>query len=249
MMMAVSIKNKLARGFVRSEQGTTMVEFAVCIALFLLILFAVLDFGRLGYNWVSAEKGMQMAARIASVRPPVCSGLPLHHQRTSGTSEQYPAGTLCSSDGGICQQINTSCRLSEADGSSTDALDAADEIFNSIQNLLPSGTTNSNIVLRYNYDRNLGFVGGPYVPVITAELVGDANECGEQDEVPGDPEAETYPLLCFEFITPLSALASTAGSTNTAGIPTGDGTSDAQIPFPDISVTLPAEDMNQGTRG
>ncbi len=247
-MEKVSKKNRFT-SFLQSSDGTTMVEFAVCIALFLLILFAILDFGRLGYNWVASEKAMQRAVRIASVRPPICAGLPLHHTRESGTSAQYPAGTLCSTDGGICQQVNRSCRLTEADAANPEAGLAATEIFNTIQSLLPQGSTMSNVVLRYNYDRNLGFVGGPYVPVITAELVGDANICGIQDAVQGDAEATRYPLLCFEFITPLSALAATAGATSTNGVPTGDGTDEARIPFPDISVTLPAEDMNHGMRG
>ncbi|WP_211312615.1 TadE/TadG family type IV pilus assembly protein [Silicimonas algicola] len=246
--MTIHLKSLPGR-FRKDETGTTMVEFAVVIALFLLILFAILDFGRLGYNWVSTEKAMQRATRIASVRPPICANIPLHHRREEGTSAEYPAGTLCSANNGICQQVNRSCRLSEPNAASLEAQAAAVEIFDLIEPLLPQGATSANVVLRYNYDRNLGFVGGPYVPNITAELVGAQNVCGTQDPVEGDEDAPRYPLFCFEFMTPLSALASTAGAANADGIPTGDGTNAARIPFPDISVTLPAEDMNLGTRG
>lgn len=217
------------RSFLGDERGATMVEFAICIALFLLILFAILDFGRLGYNWVVTEKAMQKAVRIASVRPPVCAGVPLYHARESGLATTYSAGTLCSTDGGICEQVNVQCLLSNADGDSADAQASADEIWTALQNLVPNDATRANILLHYSYDRRLGFIGGPYVPVITAELVGPANGGGYDD-------------FMFTFVTPLSALAATAGSTSEEQIP---GT----IPFPDISVTLPAEDMNQGVQG
>lgn len=215
--------------FLKNEEGTTLVELAICISLFLLILFAILDFGRLGYNWVVTEKAMQRAVRIASVRPPVCAGVPLYHHRDAGVPTSYSAGTLCSTDGGICQQVNVQCLLSSPDGTSSDAQASADEIWTALQSLVPNDATRSNILLRYNYDRRLGFIGGPYVPVITAELVGTSNGNGFND-------------FMFTFVTPLSALAASASGSNASQIP---GT----IPFPDISVTLPAEDMNQGVQG
>jgi TadE-like protein len=217
------------RAFIRGESGTTMVEFAICISLFLLILFAVLDFGRLGYNWVVAEKAMQRGVRIATVRPPVCAGVPIYHARDSGLGTNYSAGTLCSTDGGICEQVNVQCLLSNPDGSSQESQDTADEIWAALENLLPQGATSSNVLLRYQYDRRLGFIGGPYVPVITAQLVGSANGNG-------------YNELPFTFITPLSALAANVGAANANTIP-------GSIPFPAISVTIPAEDMNQGVKG
>lgn len=229
--MTVFSQKSFVSRFLRDERGTTLVEMAIVISVFLLILFAILDFGRLGYNWVVAEKAMQRAARIAVVRPPVCAGVPLYHRRDTGDSGTYPAGTLCSIDGGICQQVNVSCLLSAPDPDSADAQDTADELWTMLQPLLPANADRSNIQMSYNYDRNLGFVGGPYVPIITAEIVGDGDDnCGGE--------------MCFEFVTPLSALAARAGHSGN-GIPGRGGT----IPFPNVSVTLPAEDMNQGIRG
>ena len=49
----------------------------------------------------------------------------------------------------------------------------------------------------------------------------------------------------FTFVTPLSALAASAGARTNNGIPIEGGT----IPFPDVSATLAAEDMNLGGRG
>lgn len=229
----------VVRRFTRDESGTTMVELAICISLFLLILFAVLDFGRLGYNWVVAEKAMQRGVRIAAVRPPVCGDLPSIHLPAVGTSPSYTAGTLCLTDGGICAPARAQCLLSGPYGTDNAAgADTAAEIWATIEPLMPQGTTTSNVLMTYEYDPRLGFLGGPYVPVITARLVGASNGNTPGTGVNEDGFDE-YP---FQFVTPLSALAAQAGASDVTGIP---GT----IPFPGIEVTIPAEDMNQGVQG
>lgn len=222
--------NKIKR-FGKDDAGTTLVEYAISISLFLLILFAIIDFSRLGYNWVVAEKGMQRAVRIAAVRPPVCDGVPLVHLISSTATGSYRPGDLCSTGGGICNSVTIQCRLDEFptddDGA---AQSTSDEMWAALVSLLPQGTTRENVQLTYAYDPRLGFVGGPYIPLITARLVAnrDGPNCSGE--------------LCFAFVTPLSALAASAGASNSSGIP---GT----IPFPGISVTLPAEDMNHGMNG
>ena len=65
-----------------------MIEYAIVISLFLLVFFAILDFGRLGFNWVMTEKAMQRAARIAVTRPPVCDDVPETHTR--GPMARWP---------------------------------------------------------------------------------------------------------------------------------------------------------------
>ena len=226
---------KILRGL-RREDGTTMVEFAICISLFLLILFAILDFGRLGYNWVMAEKAMQRAVRIAAVRPPICANVPLYHTRANPNDPTYSAGTNCRDVPGLCAVVNTQCTLAGASG--TDGTAAATEIWNSIRVLLPDDATNANVLIRYEYDPRLGFLGGPYVPLLTAELVGTAGQTGYND-------------FMFSFVTPLSALAATAGYSDSQQLYADDSNTNvgAQIPFPDVSVSLPAEDMNLGSRG
>lgn len=220
--------------FRADERGTTMVEFAIAISLFLLIFFAVLDFGRLAYNWVMAEKAMQIAARIAAVRPPVCSGVPATNQRTDPFDDSLPSGTTCRAAPGLCLAVNpTPCTLAGADGGNPEAVATASEIWTAVRPLLPDNATNGNVLLRYNFDPALGFLGGPYTPLITAELVGSGNQNG------------SFGDFRFTFITPLSALAAAAGASDTSGVP-GEG---ATIPFPAISSTIPAEDLNLGGRG
>ncbi len=227
-----------SRRFRHAEDGTTLVEFAICIALFLLILFAIIDFGRLGYSWVVAEKGMQRATRIATVRPAVCPSVPVFHLRADPNDRTVNTGTLCREVSGLC--VNTGpiqCTLATP-ASGTSGFDTADEIWNSIQALMPPGSTKANIMVGYSYDARLGFLGGPYVPVVTAELVGSYNS-----------NSNVKTELMFEFVTPLSALAATAGAANAATtLPDGTNCTGC-IPFPAISVTLPGEDLNQGVDG
>lgn len=221
------------RRFARSEEGTTLVELALCISLFLLILFAILDFGRLGYNWVVAEKAMQRAVRIASVRPPICTNVPEFHRRADPNDDTFSSGTLCRTQPGLCASVSRQCLLSNPDVNSTESINAANEIWASIQPLMPANATSANVLIRYDYDPLLGFLGGPYVPLITAELGSDTTGDGNFTSADTD-----FP---FTFISPLSALASqTTG--DTYNIPNS-------IPFPDISVSLPAEDLNVGTGG
>ncbi len=164
-----------AKRFAKSEDGTTLVEFAVCIALFLLILFAVLDFGRLGYNWVVAEKAMQRAVRVASVRAPVCANVPRYHVRANTFDDRFTSGTLCRAESGLCLEVSQQCLLSEPDTSTPQAAAAAGEIWELIEPLMPSNATRANVLIRYDYDERLGFLGGPFVPMITAELGSDTN--------------------------------------------------------------------------
>ncbi|MEO9825650.1 MAG: TadE family protein [Paracoccaceae bacterium] len=224
---------KALKRFALREEGTTLVEFALCISLFLVILFAVLDFGRLGYNWVVAEKAMQRAVRVASVRPPICANVPQFHRRADPTDGTFSSGTLCRSQPGLCLQTTRQCLLSAPDAGSAQSIAAAAEIWAQIEPLMPSNATNANVLIRYEYDANLGFLGGPFVPLITAELGTDSN--GDNNFTSADAD------FTFTFITPLSALAAqSTGTTN--DIP-------SSIPFPDISVSLPAEDLNIGTGG
>ena len=232
MIGIVQKSKECFREFKDDETGTTLVELALCISLFLLILFAIIDFSRLGYNWVVAEKAMQRGARIASVRPPVCPGLPAVHFADPNNVNSYTAGTLCLTDGGICTPAFAQCLLSQPAAGDAVASATATEIWNALSPLMPQGTTTANIQLSYNYDPRLGFLGGPYVPVITARLVGSADT--------GSPTG--YNELPFQFVTPLSALAAQAGASDITGIP-------GSIPFPGIEVTIPAEDMNQGMQG
>lgn len=53
----------------RHERGQTLVEFALIIPLFALILFALLDFGRVIYTQNTVEQAAREASRVGTLEP------------------------------------------------------------------------------------------------------------------------------------------------------------------------------------
>ena len=203
-------------GFTDDDSGATLVEFAVVLALFLLIFFGLIDFGRLAFNYVTAQKAMQVASRVAAVRPPACPGVALVQARAAVPIGQVPPqyGTSCNAAAGICVNPGTVTCV----GTSGNA--TAQEIWTLVSGGLPANATIANLQFSYSYDSNLGFLGGPYVPVVTVELR----------------------ALNFEFVSPLGALAVMAGGSVNPSLGT-------TLPFPSMSVSMPGEDLAMGDNG
>ena len=229
------------RSLWRNEDGASLVEYSIVLALFLLVLFGIMDFGRLGFNWVMTEKAMQRAARIAAVRPPVCANVPEIHEFGS-TGARY--GTLCRVGPGTCDPApQRACILmsaadyadvdtqAECDALNTNLSTTAQEIWCILQPILPSNAEPDNIRVSYTFDQNLGFLGGPYTPMVEVSIVTQNNTVTD-----GDP-------LDFMFLTPLGGMAALAGGVAN-GVDVGN-----TIPFPDMSVSLPGEDLNHGSNG
>lgn len=175
----------------QDESGTTLVELAFVISLFLLMFFMLLDFGRLSYNWVMAEKAVQVAARMAAVRPPVCAGLPNTNLAATGSTARF--GTSCNNATAICQgEVAAPTPACSGDVSAT-----GNQIFASVAGLLPGNATAANLRFSYTYDAEMNFLGGPYVPIVTVELQN----------------------LQFQFASPLLGLARLAGANETGNTP------------------------------
>lgn len=214
----------------QDEDGATLVELAFVISLFLLLFFMLLDFGRLSYNWVMAEKAVQMAARMAAVRPAVCANLPTTNLPGAGNSARF--GLPCSGSA-ICQgEVVPQTIACQGDASATGG-----QIFASVAGLLPGNATPANLRFSYTYDAGMNFLGGPYVPVVTVEIPnnGDA-DCAD----PGE--------LCFRFASPLAGLARLSG-VSAASTATQQAREQNGIPFPSMSVSLPGEDLALGDAG
>lgn len=196
------------RQFRRDEDGATLVEFAIVTPILLLLAFGIIDFGRLAMTYVTTQKATEQAVREAVVRTPVCAGLPDLNSR--GTAEgDIRFGASCQIETGACADPGPiACTAS--------ASDTGTEIFASIQPLLPVNAGLENLQFTYAFDPRLGFLGGPYVPRVTVDIVN----------------------LEFEFVTPLGALATLAtGSENDIG---------ASFQFPSMSTSLPAEVLLDG---
>ena len=205
-----------ARRLRDDESGATMVEFAIVLALFLLIFFALIDFGRLGFDSVMAQKATHNAARIAVVRPPVCADVPTTNARANSESTEN-FGTQCREVNGLCAAPGPFVCTLDDPAEGTQARGTADEIWRRVGGLLPGNATRADIRVTYESDPELGFLGGPYIPIVSVEIVD----------------------LDFQFVTPLGGLAGLAGAANAGdlGSPLG---------FPSMRASLPAEDLNHG---
>ena len=201
-------------GFRSDERGATMIEYAMVLPIFLLLFFGLIDFGRLAFHVVASERAMQVAARVAAVRPPACTGVPDTQVRDPAATAPPEFGTNCNAGTKVCLDPGTiSCT-----GSATNA--TATEIWTLVRGTLPNDATIGQLRFSYAYDADLGFLGGPFVPVVTVEL----EDVG------------------FKFVSPLSALARLAGATLTGDI-------DKDIKLPRASVSLPGEDLAMGGSG
>ena len=224
---SIAARGVCVRQALRDESGSTMVEFAITLVIFLFIFFGLLDFGRLAYSYVMAEKAMQRAARIAAVRPPACTlldgtALPNSNLRNPSYSHAPPPkfGSSCSktdaSGNSVCLPTTVSCT-----GDALNAISTVwdEEIWPAIAGLLPSNAGKENIKLSYTFDENIGFLGGPYTPLVTTELEG----------------------LDFQFVHPLGEFAALLGATGSDP--------DNDITYPPMSVSLPGEDLAVGNSG
>jgi Flp pilus assembly protein TadG len=204
------------QGLVRDDSGATLVELAIVLPVFLLLFFGLIDFGRMGAEYVMADKATQLAARLAVVRPAACVGVPNANLRGTVPINTVPPrfGTACSAGATICINPGTiTCTGNVANPTVA-------EIWAATSALMPTTAAPANLRFSYTYDPKLGFLGGPYVPIVTVEIQN----------------------LNFQFATPLSGLAALAGA---GGAPTPGPT----LPLPPMSVSLPAEDLAQGNNG
>lgn len=219
----------------QDDAGTTLVELAFAIVLFLFIFFGILDFGRMAFNLVAAEKAMQQAARIAAVRPAVCPGVPLTHLRDPvlpNPDAQF--GDSCDFRANTCASFVTDCRGDEAVDAASLATVA--EILAIVDTALPSEANASHLRFEYRSDPALGFLGGPFTPVVTVEI----------DRRGADEVAGTADDLYFRFLGALGGLAQLAGSVGAGGI---SALEEVGIPFPAMSASLPGEDLALGEAG
>lgn len=204
------------RGFAGDDSGAVLVEFAIVISLFFFLFFTLLDFGRLSGNNVMAQTAAQVAARIAIVRPPACAGVPELHARGTVAPGTTPPryGTSCKAGASVCAAAAEVTCVGAA------ANPTANEIWNRIRVFLPTDATIAALEFTYTYDSNLGFLGGPYTPVVTVELN----------------------LPNFQFISPLGQLAAAAGASS-------PGNLGNPITYSNFSISLPAEDLASGENG
>jgi Flp pilus assembly protein TadG len=152
---------RLLKILIRDERGGPLAEFALVIGLLFVVGILVFEVSRFFMQAAMAEYATHLAVRIATVRPPVCPGVPDFNERAGGSAARF--GTMCSDPSAPCAAVATQTCAGVAGNA------VVDEIFATIQPLLPSSATPAN--LQFQYDpTNLGFLGGPYVPMASVSL-------------------------------------------------------------------------------
>jgi hypothetical protein len=175
------------------EGGATYLEFTIGMMTFFVILFGVIEFSYIFYQWNAATKAVQFGARLAAVSEPVASDL----KTMTGVGGSVKPGDDMPPFDITCDGAAASC--TGGDGSYSD--DAMRVIVygrqsdgrtntqcgtalasNSLQNGMCnyfSGIAPQNVVIRYQYT-GLGYAGRPGgpghtggpVPTITVSVTG-----------------------------------------------------------------------------
>jgi Flp pilus assembly protein TadG len=74
----------------KREDGQSLVEFALVIPIFLLVLFAIVDFGMAFHAWITVTNSAREGARIGSVHAPAAT----IEQRVRDTADTLDQGNL-----------------------------------------------------------------------------------------------------------------------------------------------------------
>jgi hypothetical protein len=156
MMMRNAIKRVLG-----DERGGPLAEFALVIGLLFVFTIFIFEITRFYMQAAMSEYATELAVRVAAVRPAVCPGVPDVNERAAGNTSRF--GTMCSDPSAPCTVPATQTCAGVAGNP------VVDEVFGLIQPLLPSGATPANLQFQYEAT-NLGFLGGPYVPMTTVRL-------------------------------------------------------------------------------
>ena len=149
------------RVLIRDERGGPLAEFALVIGLLFVVGIFIFEISRFFMQAAMAEYATHLAVRIAAVRPPVCPGVPDFNERASGSTARF--GTMCSDPSVPCAAVATQTCTGAAGNA------VVDEVFGTIQPLLPNGATEANLQFQYE-STDLGFLGGPYVPMTSVSL-------------------------------------------------------------------------------
>lgn len=169
----------------RSESGAVLIEVTVTLLTFLVLIFGVVEFSYIFYQWNSATKATERGARIAAVSSPVASNL----ATLTGLepANNLPGSTMpsfdCTCNGqtklctGTVPTNAAACSYSES-AMKTILLGRGNNGTNCVNDARNGGMcqffpslTQANVVVRYQYT-GMGYAGrtaGP-IPTITVSL-------------------------------------------------------------------------------
>jgi hypothetical protein len=177
--------------FIKDERAGVALEFVALLQAFLFLFFFVLEIA-IAMFWVgTAEKAVQIGARLAIVTNPVAAGVPaINAKRSSGVF-----GVSCNDASDPCTGFDpVSCSGAACVAGDFDFIvDRMSSVFALLDNLPNPGR--DYVTVTYSYV-GLGHAGGPAVPGVTVTLSGVPYDAvmtnilaGFMRLVTGDPEA------------------------------------------------------------
>ena len=177
------------RALLSSETGSSAVEFALVLPLFLISIFGVIDVGRYMWAYNRAEKATQVGARVAVVTNVLSSGL--HDEQYAGQTvdgKTIPSGGRIPADAlGTMVCTSAGCSCNPSDGAVAPCPDPGTFDSDTFNNVLVARMQQidpeigaENVVVRYS-GSGMGFAGNvgssgtgemEISPLVTVSLTG-----------------------------------------------------------------------------
>ena len=117
----------------RRESGQAIVEFAIVLPLFMLLVMGIIDFGWLFYNYISVENSARNAARIACVE---------YTDSAYDEERNMP----------LFNRVYTPDIYKNPEDRHTDQ---EKDVAKAVDNTLPKSVTNVQITVEYTYDDSM----------------------------------------------------------------------------------------------
>jgi Flp pilus assembly protein TadG len=143
----LAILRRITRRGGKGEGGQSLVEFAFVLPIFLLVLFAIIDFGMAFHAWIAVTSSAREGGRLGAVHPSL-----------------EAAGSPCFGQGSLSQCIET--RVRDTAGN------IGDDLVVNVTNA--DGVTGESVVVDVSYDYSLITPLSDFMGMISGGSIGDS---------------------------------------------------------------------------
>lgn len=160
----------------QNEGGSVLLEALISIFVLIFMVFGIIEFSYLFYQWNSITKAAQLGARYAATSPPVAGVLSTINDSSVGAGDSYSSGftyeLVCTSTAATIAantgSTTTSCTCSPTSVCPSGALPSATAMNDIVRAMQKSYSRINpvNVSVTYSYTK-LGYAGRPGGPVPT----------------------------------------------------------------------------------
>jgi len=156
--------------FAREQTAAITVEFVVVMTFFITVTFFVIEVAIAQFWWQTAEKAVQIGARLAVVSNPAVTAITSSttNPLASGGAFGQPCPSNCDVSGLTGCTSATSCTWTCTGGGAGCSTTPFNYIVNRMRQMYVP-IQNSNVTITYTYT-GLGYAGGPLTPTVTVTL-------------------------------------------------------------------------------